>query len=185
MRLAHRTPLANAIARTAIACVFVFWAPGSRATNLRTAASASTRVAPSARRPAAIAIVPRRVAPPAPPVALQLAGLRVNVPVPHVAVMHAIARDAWPALVRCVTPAPSTRGYVNVRLRANGRVVDVELEGAPLARMPLLTACVRRAIAATVLPPFESDDVAPEVLASFDLLFNLPSLTPPQRRASR
>src|SRR4051794_28673356 len=49
----------------------------------------------SVRRPPA---VPR--AAPAPPVVLQLTGLRVMAPLPHAAVLHALARDAWPFLLR-------------------------------------------------------------------------------------
>src|SRR5438477_3235033 len=70
-------------------------------------AMVSARIAP------ARVVVRRTVAPPPPPVALQLAGLRVMTPVAHAAVMHALARDAWPSLVRCVTPSPRVRGYAN------------------------------------------------------------------------
>ena len=79
---------------------------------------------------------------PAPRVALQLTALRVTDGVGVRAMVHAIARDAWGALVRCAGPSPA-RGVVDVTLVSDGGGVRVtELSGPPATRDPSLGRCV-------------------------------------------
>jgi hypothetical protein len=111
-------------------------------------------------------------------VALQLSGLRVFVPVARVAVMHALARDAWPHLVQCVGPAPSVRGYATVEIGERAGGLEVRLTGAPLARDSVLSRCVRRAVERVVLPPHE--DEAPATSVAFDLVFGMPPIGAPR-----
>ena len=144
------------------------------------------RVMLAARTAPPRVIVRRAVAPPPPPppVALQLAGLRVMTPVAHAAVMHALARDAWPSLVRCVTPVPRVRGYANVEISERGRGLEVRLAGAPITRDPTLAECVRRAVSHVVLPPHE--DEPPATSVAFDLAFGMPAIVAVARpRAQR
>jgi hypothetical protein len=155
---------------------------------LTSSATATPRDRHLARRnqvPAALPAPPS--APPLPPVALQLSGLRVRVPVPRTAVIHALARDVWPELVKCVTPPPRVRGFVTVEVREvreAGDALDIRVDGGPPARDSRLTACVRRAVARVELPPYEGD--APtDASVAFDLAFGVPPLgTKPSDRGT-
>jgi hypothetical protein len=105
-------------------------------------------------------------------VALQLTALRVNDGVRMRAVLHAIARDAWPQLVACANGA-GARGVARVFFNAEGRGMRVtELSGAPVARNATLRQCVRSAVE-RIHPPTSE---AAEITASFELYFDLPAL---------
>lgn len=109
-------------------------------------------------------------------VPLQVSGIRVFVAVPRMAVTHAIQRDAWPVLATCVTPLPpGVRGWITVSLVQGDGGRAVRLQGPALARIAPLRECVERAAARIVLPPFEGEP--PDVLASFDLAFDMPPLS--------
>jgi len=110
----------------------------------------------------------------APRVALQLSALRVSEGVSARAMVHAIARDAWPQLVACAAgDGRGARGVARVFVAAEGRAVRVtELSGAPVARNAALRQCVRDAVE-RVHPP--AREVA-ELTASFELYFDLPAL---------
>ncbi len=125
----------------------------------------------SAARPT-VRPIARATAAPAPRVALQLSALRVTDGVRMRAVLHAIARDAWPQLVACANGA-NARGVARVFLTAEGRGMRVtELSGAPVARNAALRQCVRTAVEHIHAPPHET----PELTASFELYFDLPAL---------
>lgn len=88
------------------------------------------------------------------------------------AMLHAIARDAWPQLVACAG-ASRARGVARVSLTAEGRGMRVaELSGAPIARDPTLRQCVRDAVE-RIHPPARE---VSELSASFELYFDLPAL---------
>lgn len=136
-------------------------------------------VQPQRRAPARSAA---RVAPrPLPPVALQLGGLRVLTGAPWRGVLHALARDAWPALVRCsgTTAVPSRRGVTVVALRtARGRNASTQatLQGGPTARDAELRGCVEHALGPVRLPPGPLEVAAEEDAVRFELAFGMPPL---------
>ena len=89
------------------------------------------------------------------------------------AVLHAIARDAWPQLVTCAGGSGGARGVARVFLAAEGRAMRVtELSGAPVARNAALRQCVRAAVERVHAPARDT----PELTASFELYFDLPAL---------
>lgn len=89
------------------------------------------------------------------------------------AVLHAIARDAWPQLVSCASGSTGARGVARVFLAAEGRAMRVtELSGAPVARNAALRQCVRTAVERVHAPAHDT----PELTASFELYFDLPAL---------
>jgi hypothetical protein len=105
-------------------------------------------------------------------VALQLTALRVSEGNRMRAVLHAIARDAWPQLVTCANGA-GARGVARVFFTAEGRAMRVtELSGPAVSRNATLRQCVRGAVE-RVHPP--AREVA-ELTASFELLFDLPAI---------
>jgi hypothetical protein len=126
---------------------------------------------------------PATATPPAPPVALQLSALEIHVPVARSAVIHAIARDSWPALVRCVTPRPPARGHARVEVHPTEHGVSATVQGPPTHRVATLGTCVRDALSGLNLPPYEGD--RPDVLVAFDLAFGMPALGVPARRPHR
>lgn len=90
------------------------------------------------------------------------------------AMLHAIARDAWPQLVACAgNEGQGSRGVARVFVAAEGRAVRItELSGAPIARNPALRQCVRAAVERVHPPAREVTDLT----ASFELYFDLPAL---------
>lgn len=125
-----------------------------------------------AERVATARTITRAPSAPAPRVALQLSALRVSEGVPLRAMLHAIARDAWPQLVTCASGA-GARGVARVFFSAEGRRVRVtELSGAPVARNATLRQCVQAAVE-RIHPPATD---APEIRASFELYFDMPAL---------
>jgi hypothetical protein len=136
---------------------------------------------PRPARRATRAAIP--VAPPAPPVALQLTGLRIHVPLSRSAVVHAIGRDAWPQLVRCVTPTPRVRGYLTVNIVERERGTEASFVDSPVLRDRTLVACLQRALSSITLPPYGAS--RPDTSIAFDLVFMLPPLgTAPARRGA-
>ncbi|MBL8678457.1 MAG: hypothetical protein JNK05_04795 [Myxococcales bacterium] len=136
--------------------------------------SAIERGRPVRGRVATLREAPSRPAAPAPRVALQLSALRVSEGVSMRAMLHAIARDAWPQLVACANnEGRGSRGVARVFVAAEGRAVRItELSGAPIARNPALRQCVRAAVE-RVHPPAREGT---ELTASFELYFDLPAL---------
>jgi hypothetical protein len=109
---------------------------------------------------------------PAPRVAVQLTALRVTDGVGVRAMVHAIARDAWGAVVACAGPSPA-RGIVRVDLvseRSRARVT--ELSGRPVTRDPALGRCLLGAIERLHPPPHPSGTGT----ASFELHLDMPAL---------
>lgn len=163
-------PAASSFAKLATAALFALASSTAYATPPRATASATPFTRRSARPVSAV----RVVTPPPPPVALQLGGLRIFAPIPRAAIVHAIARDAWPRLVGCAGPSPRVRGYVNVELRESADGLVVHLDGGPTNRDPALARCVRSALVAVELPPYEGE--TPPVSVSFDLAFAMPPM---------
>ncbi len=115
---------------------------------------------------------PRPAPAPAPRVALQLTALRVTDGVGVRAMVHAIARDAWGAMVVCAGPRPA-RGVVEITVASEGAGVRVtELAGRPASRDPALGRCLLRAIERLRPPPHPSGSLT----ASFALHFDMPAL---------
>ncbi|MEZ4390457.1 MAG: hypothetical protein R3A48_05120 [Polyangiales bacterium] len=103
--------------------------------------------------------------PPRPTVELQIAGLQPGPSRRFSAVLHAIRRDAVPALRQCLAESPEARGVASVRLTParRGRV-DASVQGA----LPdALARCVREAATRVELPPEERfDDAADDSAAA-------------------
>lgn len=97
------------------------------------------------------------------------------IPVPRVAVLHALSRDVWPQLLQCVTLPPPVRGYVTVEVGETPYGTMARLSNGPLSRDTPLSRCVRQAIERVVLPPYEGDP--PPISIAFDLVFGMPLLT--------
>jgi hypothetical protein len=138
-----------------------------------------TRPAPRARHGAATrarrpgAPLNRRVVA-GPPVALQLTDLVISIPVSRASIVHALTRDAWPALVRCVTPPPAVHGHVVVRVHPTDGGFEVEQVGPPVRRDRALGACFRDALSGLQIPPYEGD--RPDVSVAFDLAVGMPAV---------
>lgn len=122
--------------------------------------------------------------PPRPTVELQIAGLHPGPSRRFSAVLHAIRRDAVPAMRQCLAQSPEARGVASVRLTParRGRV-DASVQGAlPEA----LSLCVRAAATRVELPPEErfdepSDETADEAGAQdeavrFEVRVRLPAV---------
>jgi hypothetical protein len=118
---------------------------------------------------------PTRAQPPA-RVALQLSALRISDAIPMRAMLHAIARDSWPALVACVqTPRP--RGVASVTFHVHGRTVTVDrVTGGPVTRDATLRRCLTDAVSLTHAPAHPQQPSEADVVGSFDLSFDLPPL---------
>lgn len=135
--------------------------------------------------PLSAAAVPRGARgrqPPRPTVELQIAGLHPGPSRRFSAVLHAIRRDAVPALRQCLAQSPDARGVASVRLTParRGRV-DASVQGAlPEA----LSLCVRAAATRVELPPEErfdepSDEASGEVepeSVRFEVRMRLPAV---------
>jgi hypothetical protein len=164
---APRTTAWCALALTALATPALASAPDASGALRRTAPPAAA--APAAPTPEAPATPPTR-----PRVALQLGGLRVFTPVARAAVMHAIQRDAWPALLQCTTQSPTVRGYAAVEISETASGLEVRVSGAPVTRDAALGQCVRRALQRVVMPPHEEE--TPPTSIAFDLAFGMPAI---------
>ncbi len=153
------------------------WANPPALNAARVRSGTAPTVAPRSAQQRAI-----EAAPPAPPVALQLTGLRINVPLPRSAVVHAIGRDAWPQLVRCVSPAPRVRGYLTVNIAERDNGTEATFTDSPVLRDRALVQCLQRALSGIVFPPHAAERPASSV--AFDLVFMLPPVTVAPRRGA-
>ncbi len=170
----------STLARVAALLGLLFVPAAAHANPPRRPASARASTAPVVR------VAPRVPAtPPPPPIALQLTGLRIHVPLPRSAVVHALGRDAWPQLVRCVSPAPRVRGYLTVNVAEHEHGSEATFVDSPVLRDRTLTECLRRALSTITLPPYSAEH--PTTSIAFDLVFMLPPVgnTPARRGAHR
>ena len=124
------------------------------------------------RRAPQLGPVVRRPGLPRPIIALQLTGLRVVAPVARAAIIHALGRDAWPALVRCVQPAPRVRGFLTVQIYETPTGTEPTFLESTVLRDRALAACLRNALLSVRVPPWEGERSGASF--SFDLVFIQP-----------
>lgn len=122
----------------------------------------------------------RRGPPPRPVVDLQIAGLSTAGERRFPAVLHAIRRDAMPAVSACVAQFPAARGVVTVTLTPAARGRQAAAVESPFPAE--VARCFRDAVSRVTLPPREViDDAptaerAPDEPVRFELRVRLPAV---------